>query len=243
MPAPDHASLTLRWTRAVLLGSVALAAGAGAHVSAAGRLPGPVGLTALGLACVAGAALFLGREASALRLVVLVVAGQGFVHTGLSALAGHRGDHSGDSPGTSFAPVAATDRSGSYYDQWAQSNPAHMNPADHGEAGPVVPSWLLHGVADIVQQPGMAAMHVLAAVLVGLWLAVGERALWAVLALTAAWAVRVVARLTDALSGAVPVAPRIQPVRPTAYPVARAPRVNVRSRPVRRGPPVLLTAH
>src|SRR5690349_13093944 len=116
------ASPALRWSRAALLGAMAFLAGVGAHLSADGRLPGPVGLTLLALGCTTGAAMFLGRQASTRRLIVLVVGGQGFVHTGLAALAGHRGDPVRVAP--RLHPVAAVDRSGSYFDQWSQTNPA-----------------------------------------------------------------------------------------------------------------------
>lgn len=237
---PIRASLTLRWARAAVLGAVAFAAGAGAHVSAGGLVPGPTGLGILLMACTAGAALFLGNQASAARLSVLVVAGQGFVHTGLAALAGHRGDapHVGV---TMHPTTASVPRTGSYYDQWAAANPA----AAGAEAGPALPAWLVHSVADLAQQPVMALAHVLAAITIGLWLAVGERALWAVLLLTAAWTVRLVARLRAALvAGLVPVAPRLPALPRAASTGARRPRRTIWSRgPVRRGPPILLTAH
>jgi hypothetical protein len=82
----------LRWTRALLLAVVAMGSGVIAHLSADGRLPGPWVLALLFLLCVAGAAALLGRPASTLRVVVMTVAGQTFVHGFLTALSGHRGD-------------------------------------------------------------------------------------------------------------------------------------------------------
>ena len=82
----------LRWTRALLLAVVAMGSGVIAHLSAAGRLPGPWVLGLLFLLCVAGAAALLGRPASTLRVVVMTVAGQTFVRGFLTALSGHRGD-------------------------------------------------------------------------------------------------------------------------------------------------------
>jgi hypothetical protein len=168
----------------------------------------------------------------------LVVGGQGFVHTGLAAMAGHRGDPV-SSPGPSApAPVVPrpVPRTGSYFDQWAQAHPT-------GEARPVVPGWLVHAVADIAEHPAMALAHVLAAIAVGAWLAVGERALFGLLALTAAAALLLVRRLSAALEIG-PVAAPPAPLRRTSYPPARMPCRDVwsRGRPVRRGPPLLLTA-
>lgn len=242
---PDRASLTLRWARATLLAAVALGTGMVAHVSADGLLPGPTGLVVLTLACTALAAMFLGREASTLRLVTLVVGGQGFVHTALAAMAGHGGE-AHETASTATPPVPMPDpapipRTGSYFDQWAQSHPTSADGALG--SGPVVPSWLVHAVTDVAEHPMMALAHVLAAVAVGLWLAVGERALFAVLALTAALAVELVRRLHGALDAPTPIAPRPAPVRRTAYRIDRLPHRDVWSRgPARRGPPLLLIA-
>lgn len=229
-----RASLTLRWVRACLLAAVALATGTVAHVSADGLLPGPGGLFFLGFTCTALAAMFLGRQASTLRLVTLVVGGQGFVHTGLAAMAGHRGDPVTAAPHHTITPKAVP-RTGSYYDQWAQAHPSDG-------AAPAVPAWLVHAVADVAEHPAMALAHVLAAMAVGLWLAVGERALFAVIALTAALAVALVRRLSEALLVRPPVLVPVT-VRRTSYRLSRLPRRDVWSRgPVRRGPPLLAAA-
>src|SRR3954451_9233216 len=81
----------LRWCRALLLATVALSAGVAAHLGADGVMPGRTALTVLFLVCAAGSACFLGRPASRLRVVLLLVGGQTFIHAGLTALAGHRG--------------------------------------------------------------------------------------------------------------------------------------------------------
>lgn len=235
-----RASLSVRWARAAAVGAVALGTGVIAHVAADGLLPGPSGLVVLALASTVAAAAFLGREASALRLVVLVVGGQTLVHTGLAAMAGHRGD-------PVSAPAAAVHRvlpslrpgprTGSYYDQWTQAHPSAAG------AGPVVPAWLVHSFADLAAHPVMAVAHVFAAIAVGLWLSVGERALWSVLTLTAALALALVRRLHGALAaGPLPV-PTPARVRRTPEARARLPRRPVWSGPLtRRGPPALLTA-
>lgn len=231
-----RASLSLRWARASLLAAVVLGTGTVAHVSAGGLLPGPDGLVVLTLVCTTLAAALLGREASALRLVALAVGGQTLVHTALAAMAGHHGETHRSAAAALPAPVPGP-RTGSYFDQWAQAHPPSAG------AGPAVPSWLVHAVADVAEHPLMALAHVLASVAVGLWLAVGERALWAVLAVTADWALALARRLRAAIAGVAPIAPRPAPVRRTAYRLSRLHRRDIWSRgPVRRGPPLLLAA-
>lgn len=228
-----HASPALRWARALAIASVAVSTGVVAHVSADGLLPGPRGLVLLTVLCTAVTAIFLGRQVGTVRVVALVVLGQAFIHSGLAALAGHRGDPlSTPTAHPAIGTLGSGPRTGSYYDQWAQAQP-------HG-SGPAVPSWMVHTVADVAAEPMMAAVHVLAAVVVGLWLSLGERALWAVPAFTAAVTVRLVGALAAAL-----VLPA--PLRTTPAPVAfRRPRIplTLQHSPgvPRRGPPRLLAA-
>lgn len=229
------ASWQLRWSRALVVAGVALALGAVAHVAADGRLPGAVGLAVL-LGCVAGfSAAFLGGPATRFRIVGLVVAGQAFIHTGLSATAGHRGD-----PVRQVthllppAPPSSTGTRGTLFEQYQASRP-------YVDAVPAVPGWLTHAIDDAVQHPWMVLLHVLAGVLAGCWLAVGERALWALLALTLAWAITLVRSLAGALDTPAP------PAAPTSRPISVVgllPRL-LRHPPgtSRRGPPALLPAH
>ena len=228
-----HASPVLRWVRALIIASVAVSTGVVAHVSADGLLPGPRGVVVLIALCTALTAIFLGRQAGAVRIVALVVMGQGFIHSGLAATAGHRGDPAGTPTAHPTIPALGTGpRTGSYYDQWAQVQP-------HG-SGPAVPSWMVHTVADVAAEPMMALTHVLAAVVVGLWLTVGEHALWAVLAFSAAVTVRLVRALATAL--VLPSPGRVVPVT-VAFERPRIPRTLQHSPGVsRRGPPRLLAA-
>ena len=174
----------LRWTRALLLAVVAMGSGVIAHISADGRLPGPWVLGLLFLLCVAGAAALLGRPASTLRVVVMTVAGQTFVHGFLTALSGHRGDPPLRRVVAPPAPVPAQvptgqGRSGSYFD---------LVYAPHQATGTqlVLPAPVQHLMADLTGAHAvMALAHLAAAVLVGLWLAVGERALWQLVVLAA----------------------------------------------------------
>jgi hypothetical protein len=142
---PVHARGRLLWLRAALLSAVAVAAGAVAHASAHGHLPGPVPMGILLAAGTLGSAPLLTRPAGPARIVALLVVGQTVVHAALTALAGHEGDE----------------------------------PAGHGQG----PEWLHHLTEDLSgAHAAMAVAHAAAAALVGLWLAVGERALWALVA-------------------------------------------------------------
>lgn len=234
----------LRWSRASLLGLVVMATGLIAHVSAAGLVPGAGATVALYGICVAGCAAFLGREASTLRLVALMVGGQAFVHSGLAALAGHQGD-----PGASAASAATSvpqaeivawnPRSGQSYAAWQEQN------FPHGTAGEIaLPGWMTHAVSDLMAHPAMALAHVLAAVAVGAWLAVGERALWAVIQIASTSALQLASTVRLQLGGLPAVL--LEGLRwlpqPTTY-LGPAPQLPVWSRgPVKRGPPQVLPA-
>lgn len=233
------------WARATVLGAVMLGTGTVSHASAGGRLPHPVALLVLTGALVVVAGRFLLGPASARRIVALVVAGQGLAHTALSLMAGHRGDGSTASPRHPSVPTASLPldadgrRVGSLLDAYS-ATPAM--PGHHGPGVPTAPlTHLLHHLAD--QGPLMLVAHLAAAVVLGLVLAVGERALWALLHLAAARVVVLAAARRSAaatlavLRGAA-TAPR---PRPRAAGFAPVPRLD---RPAlsHRGPPVLLAA-
>lgn len=177
----------LRWVRAALVAAVALVAGTVAHVSAGGLMPGPVALGLVLMGCTVGAAWVLGRPASTARVAFLLLTAQTAVHGVLTALAGHRGDHPTPTATPKLPPELATGGTigtrgtGSAYDQlYGAGLPA-------GGGQPVelsVPAPVQHLIADMAGPNAvMALAHLVAAALVGLWLAAGERALWTVLAL------------------------------------------------------------
>lgn len=233
----ERALPTLRWVRAGVLGVVVLAVGAVAHAASGGLLPGLGGLTVLLALCVAGGAAFLGRASTTLRLVMLVIGGQAFVHTALAGMAGHRGDPVAAAAVGQWAAVdvpAWNPRSGVPYEQWAQQLTGGQ------ELAPAVPAWLLHAVAEIGTNPTMALLHVVAAGVVGAWLAVGERSLFALLALASNRVLELARRWVAALNGQAAV---LCAQGHTAVPVGTSdlvPRRGVWSRgAVRRGPPVL----
>ncbi len=252
----ESAGVLLRWCRAAVLAGIAMAAGTVAHVQADGLLPGKSVLVVMLICLTTGTAMFLGRPASRLRVVMLLVAGQTFVHGALTALTGHRGDppltHADPLP---VAPVASSlpasaggggsgRRVGSLMDQ-LQARPPTERPVQLS-----VPDPIQHLIADLTGAHALMALaHVGAAVVVGLWLAKGERALWTLLALGAVRAGVAIGPRLGALRTALAMTQRIAHASGSLMrlPVDLAPRVMsdaravVRSRP-RRGPPPLLVA-
>ena len=172
-PGPTRAMV---WARAAVLGTAAFGTGAVSHVLAGGLVPGPLTTLLVLASCVPLAAAFLLRRASAVRLVLLVLAGQTYVHTLLSALGGHRGDAAETATYTT-APVRGAG-SGSLYDQFtATATPSGAGGGD----------WFTHQLAHLTEQsPWMVLAHTLGAVVLALFLAVGEDALWRWLALAVA---------------------------------------------------------
>jgi hypothetical protein len=222
------------WARALLLAFVACFLGLTGHVTADGLLPGPAWLVVLFLASVALCGPLLVRPSSLRRIVVLLVGGQTLVHLFLTVVAGHRGDArlTTTRPVASVLPTVDGRRVGSLQDQYDATIGSTQLP-------PSLPVG--HLVNDLSAHAPMMAVHLVAAVLVGVWLAIGERSLWTLVALASAalvrplllaWAlvhVRIVAPLGDLV--AVPAEP----------PGLRAPARLARS-VVRRGPPALLAA-
>lgn len=229
----------LRWARAAVLAFVALFTGAVAHATANGLLPSLTGLVFLYALTVVVAAVLLGRPATMTRIVTLTVAGQAVIHVALTATAGHAGDAGTAHPAAPQAPLTqspAIDESGrrvgSLWDQYAATEPV-------SSAGSGV-SPIGHLISDLSAHAPMMAVHIAAAALVGIWLAVGERALWTVLALTAGVVfAAVVTAVASLRPRVVPAVLRVAvPWRDPAPPHLRAVARSV----VRRGPPRLLPA-
>ncbi|MDN5893491.1 MAG: hypothetical protein L0H93_05645 [Nocardioides sp.] len=223
-------STTLRWLRAFVLAFVIMGTGVLAHVVADGRLPSAGGLFWLFTGTTLVIAMLLGRPASTLRVVVLTVGGQAAVHAVLTMSAGHAGDPvAAASPRPTpraFDPNAA----GTLYEQYDRTRP-------QVDAQLAIPDGVVHLFGDLTgPHAPMMVVHMLAAALVGLWLAVGERALWTLLAL--AVTVVVPTLRTQLVSLAAPA-----PHRSVTHAVATPRFLLVLSRSLaRRGPPVLLPA-
>lgn len=237
MPSRPDALL---WGRAVVLTGFTFLVGALGHVTTGGLLPGLPALAVLLGVGTTLAAVCLSRPASARLLVGLVAAGQAVVHGALGLTAGHGSAHGATSaPGAAVAtsptvapvpgslPTGPGGRVGSLQDHYEATVAA---PAATGLTVP-------HPAALLDHLP-MFLAHAAAGVLVGLWLAVGERAVWTLLGLAAR---RVLAPLAVVLR---PVTPARLP-RPAVahlHPLHRAARDRVTRSVVRRGPPALLAA-
>lgn len=225
-----QASALLRWLRAGVLTAVVVSFGTVAHVSADGRLPGPIGMILLASLCLLVSSVALAAPAGALRIVVLTALGQSGVHVMLTAMSGHHGDGRVPAAQVPATVEGSGRRTGSFHDFYLSSQP--VPPAESGDP-------ISHLVADLGSHGPMMLAHLLAAVLVGLWLAVGERALWALVALTGGALGLAVSWLSVVVIWpAVPlrlVLARVWPVPP--------PRTALLARcVVRRGPPALLAA-
>lgn len=230
------------WARAVLLTLLAVFLGAAGHVTAGGLLPG-VGVLALlvVVGSVASASL-LARPASTLRVVAMLVLGQAGVHAVLTATGGHVGDPTGTSgPAGAAAPVAGPGalpvvggrRVGSLQDAHA----AHDIAGSHA-AAPALPVG--HLVDELTAHAPMMVVHLLAAVLVGLWLAVGERSLWTLVALASAAVLRpLLLAVAVACAGRVPALPLVRPGDHAPRPRVPALLALLARCVVRRGPPLL----
>lgn len=179
-------------------------------------------------------AVFLTGPASPLRVVALLVGGQTGVHVALTLAAGHVGDAATTVPLRSGSPLtpASVDgrRVGSLMEQ--TTAPAAATPG-------VDASLLAHLQG---QGLGMLAAHTAAAIALGLWLALGEKALWRVLLLAAQGAFRALTRprcLQDLLATVAGPRPTRLPVRPR---VTRPAGLRHHSVVPHRGPPALLAS-
>lgn len=226
MPArPD----SLLWWRAGIVSAMTFLVGALGHVTSGGRLPSWFAVLAMFAVGTTISAAFLARPASARRIVAIVVLGQSAAHWLLSLSAGHAGDSGApvSAPGPASPvtlPVSSGARVGSLQDHYEAMVGAPASGA----------ALTLPDPAALLDHAPMFVAHTLVAVLVGLWLAAGERALFSVLSLVFT---AVVALFVDAVPALVP-ARRGAPLRrrPATPPcLARVARIVVR-----RGPPALL---
>ncbi|WKN47062.1 hypothetical protein [Nocardioides sp. Arc9.136] len=220
------------WARALLVTLLAVFLGAAGHVTADGLLPGPGVLALVVVVGSVASAALLSRPASTLRVVGLLVAGQAAVHAVLTATGGHVGD-APTSPGRAAAepagavlPLVDGRRMGSLQEAYESGSHA---------VAPALPVG--HLLDDLSAHAPMMAVHLVAAVLVGLWLAAGERALWTLVALASAVVLRPLL-LALALVLAAPVVVTTPAHAPATRP-ARRPTDLLARCVVRRGPPLL----
>jgi hypothetical protein len=216
----------LRWVRALTLSSVMLGSGIAGHAAAGGSVPATSMLLPVFVLLTAAIVPLLDAPASLRQVTALLVAGQVSVHVLLQLLGGS----------------VAVDVGG------------HSMALHTGAAGEQLTAHLGHGVASTPTgsfqtfltgpHPGMLLAHVAAALVVGLWLAAGERAFWTLVSLAALPVVDAWVTLRK-LSAAAPVAVLITPPVPSLG-WGRETRVRPAmwtGRGVsRRGPPRLLAA-
>ena len=243
----DRPTPLLLWGRAAVLALVVVVAGAVSHVSAGGLLPHPAMLGLVLVAVTVLGARFLLRPAALGRVVALVVVGQGLVHVLLSGLAGHRGDqHLAGTPAvTNGALRPVVDGQGRRVGSLLDYYDASQTQVDGGAGPGLATGWLTHQADHLAAQgPAMVLAHLLGAVAVGVWLWVGESALWHLVVLRAArsWPVVVAQRsLASLLVALVGAQDRDGAARRGPFEVLLPPADRL-AHPVvsRRGPPLLL---
>jgi len=177
----------LRWMRALTLPSVLFTSALAGHAAGGGVIPrGPV-LIPLFLLTVVAVIPFARTPARPAVVVALLVGGQGLLHTALQLLSG--------------TAVPATVMCGADMGAAAVSSPSschlmtHSSTASHDFAMPLISGG--HFV--------MVLGHMAAAVVAGVWLAAGERALATVLVLAALPLVNAWRTVTAVVSGGVGV--------------------------------------
>jgi hypothetical protein len=154
----------LRRVRALTLPSVLFTSGLAGHAAAGGVTPATSVLIPLFVLTVVAVAPFIGAPTSPLRSVSLLAGGQGLLHAAFQLLSGTVG-------ATTTVGGVATESS---------SASSHLM-MHHGAAAS-------HGSVMSPMGDGHVVMllaHLAAGVVVGLWLAAGERAFWTLLAVTA----------------------------------------------------------
>ena len=174
----------LRWMRALTLASVLVGTGIVGHVAAGGVSPAPAVLAVLLMVATLVLAPGLGSPASSLRVALLVVCGQALLHVSLSALTTSPAGHSGAEMAMPGGPHGSMSMSGGMF---------------HGSAASGYTSLVWMGGAHV----GMLLAHLVASLLLGLWLAAGERAAWTLIRLAARPVAAAFHLLLDAISALV----------------------------------------
>ena len=175
----------LHGMRVLTLPSVLFATGLAGHIAGDGAIPAGYVLVALFGFTVVAVAPFVGSALSPARVMALLVGGQGVLHAALQLLGG--------------SAVSATSTTCCEGTDGSASSPTSSHLMMHTDAA------ASHGVVMSPMSGGHVAMllpHLAAAVVVWVWLAAGERALWmllglAALPLVAAWVTIVAAARDD----------------------------------------------
>lgn len=169
MMGAASAGVPLRWLRALVLAGVALLTGATAHAAGGGNLPGTDALLVMLVLVTVVAAPLLRREASVTRVIVMLVVAQSAIHVALTTAAGHAGQ---------AGHAVASAHGGSH------AAAGHAQAQAQSDLVPI--SWTEHLLSQLTADNlAMVATHLIAAALVGAWLAAGERAVWTLITLAA----------------------------------------------------------
>ena len=201
----------VRWVRAAVLSLLVVASTLAAHGAGGGALPDLSMLVPVSALVTLGSAALLPHPLSWWWTAALLLAGQTALHGALQLLA---------------APVATAGVTGHAAGAGA--------PHPGGEPGVTALRAVTEWSADAL----MVGAHIAAAVLVGAWLAAGERAVWSVLALASVTTKNAWLRLVRVLRASV--VPTLVPARRSA-PWGLEPAPSRVDWPVsgvtRRGPP------
>ena len=184
-----------RRARALTLPSVLFSSALAGHVVADGVTPAASVLVPLFVLIVFAVAPFVGAPTSPALSVALLAGGQGLLHAAMQVLGGTASATTTVSGAATGVATVSAPTSSHLMHQGAATSPGS------------VMSWMSGGHMD------MLLAHLAAGVVVGLWLAAGERAFWKLLALTARPVVDAWLTVTAvAVGGAVVVSwPRLQP--------------------------------
>lgn len=217
----ETAATRLRWTRAATVATAATLLAVGAHVHADGHAPSLSVLFFLVLGLTGAFAILLARPASTSRVVLLTVGGQLVAHYVLTAASGHAANVS------AIAGMKPANMQGMAGQRTGQHAGLMF---EHGASSAVPTSESLLSQLMSLDTRMMAA-HLAAAVVVGLWLAAGERAVWTLL--THIWRSL---RLPVSMAPSTPVPGSSPAPQLAGTTLARIAAGSV----VRRGPPPLL---
>ena len=174
-----------RGMRVLTLPSVLFTSGLAGHMAGDGATPPGWVLFALFMLTVVAVAPFAGASLSPARVVALLIGAQGVLHAALQLLGGTF--MATTMPGAGIGPATGSAPASSHLMMHHSAGASH---------GPVMP--LMSG-GHLV----MLVAHLAAAVVVGVWLAAGERALWRLLALSARPLVDAWRTVTAAVRGGV----------------------------------------
>jgi hypothetical protein len=188
-----------RWVRALTLPSVLFTGGLAGHAAGGGLIPSASVLVPLFVLTVVTVAPFARAPVKPAAALALLIGGQGLLHAALQLLSGTAVSAPTVMCGAGTGAMAASSSTTSCHLM------THSGAASHGLAMPLISGGHLV----------MLLGHLAAAVVVGVWLAAGERALWMLLEIAArpvvdAW--RTVAAVARGGLGAVVIScPRLLP--------------------------------